>query len=147
MKVYLSGPIAGLSYEEASAWRNELTDQFQAAGIQTIDPLRRRMFAYTGDKDTTPNEIVTRDLQDVRTSDLVFIWLPRMSIGTICELWESYRLQKPVVLVTSEAAIATHPWVQVAATRVFANKDTAVEYILRRWHDAPDPERYVPEKF
>ena len=140
MKVYLSGGIAGLTYEEANKWRVDVTERLERVGIQTINPLRRRMFYGTCDnsEDFTPNEIVTRDLQDVRDADLVLIYLPksdRFSVGTICELWEAHRLQRPIILVSDDPRYTKHPWVLVACTRIFAEMVPALKYLMVRWAD------------
>jgi nucleoside 2-deoxyribosyltransferase len=149
MKVYLSGRIAGLTYGEANEWRDKVTDEFESCGIKTLNPLRRRLFFHADDeKDVTPNEIVTRDLQDVRDCDLVFVYLPKsdhFSVGTICELWEAYRLQKPIVLVSDDLRYHKHPWILVACTRIFGSIPDAIEYIVTRWNDTN--ENMLPEKW
>ena len=142
MKVYLSGPIAGLTFDEANGWRQEVTDAFAKVGITTLNPLRRRMFFNADDEDaanSAPNEIVQRDVGDVRAADLTLIYWTGMSLGTACELWECHREGKPVILVSSDPRITKHPWVQVCATRVFDNLREAVKYICVRWNDM-DPD-------
>jgi len=149
MKVYLSGGIAGLTYDEANAWRVDVTERLERVGIHTINPLRRRMF-YNADheEDITPNEIVTRDLQDVRDANLLLVYLPqsdRFSVGTTCEIWEAYRLQKPVILVSDDPRYTKHPWILVAATRVFTEMDAALKYLMVRWADMD--EESLPERW
>ena len=139
MKVYLSGQIAGLTFDEANEWRQQVADAFATVGIETLNPLRRRMFFNADEEDFSPNEIVQRDLTDLRSSDLVLINWSSMSIGTACELWECYRSGKPVILVSSDPRITKHPWVQVCATRIFANLAEAIKYICIRWADM-DPD-------
>jgi len=138
MKVYLSGRILGLTYDEANNWRAEVADGFEAVGIGTINPLRRRVFFTAGDEDYTPNEIVTRDVQDVRDADLILVYLPystEFSTGTICEIWEAYRQGKPIVLVSDDERLTKHPWLLVAVTRMFPDFKSAVKYIVTRWAD------------
>ena len=139
MKVYLSGPIAGLTFDEANEWRQQVADVFAKVGIETLNPLRRRMFFNADEEDVSPNEIVQRDLADVRASDLVLINWSSMSIGTACELWECYRSGKPAILVSSDPRITKHPWVQVCATRIFGDLAEAIKYICIRWNDM-DPD-------
>lgn len=140
MIVYLSGSIAGLTYDEANEWRQRVTDAFSRVGIETANPLRRRMFFSTNDEETgSPNEVVQRDISDLRRCDLTIINWTGPSIGTICELWECYRTGKPVILVTSDPAVITHPWIRVAVTRIFPDLESAIKHICVRWADI-DPE-------
>ena len=149
LKVYLSGGIAGLTYDEANAWRVDVTERLERVGIQTINPLRRRMFFEASDEeDITPNEIVTRDIQDVRDADLILVYLPiseRFSVGTVCEIWEAYRLQKPIILVSDDPRYVKHPWMVVAITRIFGDLAPALKYLMVRWADMD--EDMLPEKW
>ena len=144
MRVYLSGPIAGLTFDEANEWRQKVADAFAIVGIETLNPLRRRMFFNADEEDISPNEIVQRDLTDIRASDLVLIhWSSMSSIDTACELWECYRSGKPAILVSSDPRVTKHPWVQVCATRIFGDLAEAIKYICVRWADM-DPNG-IPE--
>lgn len=149
MRCYLSGPIAGLTYEEANAWRQDVEDKFIAAGVRTINPLRGRFFAHADDEAFDPNEIVFRDLKDVQDCDIMLVNMRRQdrpSIGTICEIWHAYAvLHKPTILVTDDERFVNHPWIKVAVTKIFPTLDAAVKYIIERWND--DDEAVVPEKF
>ena len=149
MRVYLSGPIAGLTYDEANAWRQDVEDKFALSGVKTINPLRGRFFSHADDETFDANEIVFRDLKDVQDCDLMLVSMPkqdRPSIGTICEIWHAYAvLHKPTILVTDDERFTKHPWIKVAVTKIFSSMDDAVKYIVERWTD--DDDRFVPERF
>lgn len=134
MKVYLSGTIAGLSFEEANKWRSEVTEKLRDFGIQTLNPLRGRMFLQSDDEDLSPNEVVHRDLSDLRNCDLVLAVMEYPSVGTIMEIWQTYFVEKkPVILVSMNTHYVRHPWMRVACTKMFRTLDEAVEYIVTRW--------------
>jgi len=138
MKVYLSGGIGGLTFEEANKWRSEATEQLREFGIQVLNPLRGRMFEaeVIDNADFNPNELVHRDLRDMRQCDLVLARLDVPSIGTTMEIWHTYFVEhKPVILVSNNRNIQNHPWIQVACTKVFDKQDKAIEYIVTRWAD------------
>ena len=139
MKVYLSGGIAGMTFEEANSWRTEVTEKLREFGIQAINPLRGRMFVHSGEEEFNPNEIVGRDLRDIRAADLVLVYIPRterFSIGTTCEMWHTYYTEhKPLILVSDDPRYTGHPWVQVMTTKVFEKMEPAVQYIVERWAD------------
>lgn len=42
--VYLAGPISGLSYGEATGWRQEVRDQLLRSGIKAASPLRAKVY-------------------------------------------------------------------------------------------------------
>ena len=42
--VYLAGPISGLSYGEATDWRQEVQAQLQRCGIHALSPLRAKVY-------------------------------------------------------------------------------------------------------
>ena len=137
MKVYLSGRIAGLSFEEANAWRSDVTEKLRGLGVQAINPLRGRMFFNGDDSHENHNELVQRDLHDIRMADIVLVYLPtsdRLSVGTAMETWHAYYCEhKPVVLVSDDPRYLNHPWMQVACTKMFSTLDKTIEYIAMRW--------------
>jgi nucleoside 2-deoxyribosyltransferase len=118
MKVYLAGPITGLSYGEATDWR----ELFCIEGIEPLSPMRAK--SYLSQYETIPDSvntplssprgIVARDHWDVRRCDLVFANLlgaTRISIGTMIELGWASAYGKPIVLVMESNNIHQHAMV------------------------------------
>lgn len=127
-KVYLAGPISGLTYDEAESWRTKVRGRLPSA-VRWYSPLRnQQQFRDVGSLSPTTynNEsplaskhgIMSRDAWDVKTSDLVFCNLlgaKSVSIGTVMELGMAYAWQKPVVLVMEpnnvhEHVMIDHAW-------------------------------------
>ena len=68
--IYLAG--TGRKGDEfASGWRREAEKKFWDMGIKTLDPFRNKDLSEKCEI-YNPNEIVVRDLWDIRRSDLVF---------------------------------------------------------------------------
>ena len=68
-KVFLCGPIRGLSREESLGWRNKASKILEGE-FDVIHALRGRE-----DKEsfTDPRAVVIRDLNDIRGSDLILV--------------------------------------------------------------------------
>lgn len=136
MKIYLSGTIAGLTFEEANKWRSEVTEKLRDFGIQTLNPLRGRMFVNSDEEGRDPYEIVQRDLRDLRDCDFVLAYMDSPSVGTSMEIMQAYSVEKKsVVLVSGNSKLLDHPWLRVTCTSMFETLDKAIEYIITRWAD------------
>lgn len=120
--VYLAGPISGLTWNEATDWRQEVSNQLLRGGIKAISPLRAKVYLrecgpikdhYT-DNDidvaaftnmSTPRGITTRDKFDCTRCSVIFVNLlgtTKVSIGTMIELGWANAHNIPVVLVIEE---------------------------------------------
>lgn len=119
MKVYLAGPISGLTYGDAIDWREQATIELARANIVAFSPMRFKKFLDDGNEihsGNYPNPlgttrgIMTRDFFDVNRADLIFVnflGTKSISIGTVMEVAWAYQLRKPVVI----AAEANNPHV------------------------------------
>jgi nucleoside 2-deoxyribosyltransferase len=131
--VYLAGPISGCNYGEAVDWRQHVSGLF-LPGIKGISPMRLKdwckklkaikdvkQYAKIADEDDflisgESHAINTRDMFDVRTCDMLYIYLPKeltdktgLSAGTVKEIGYAARDRKPMVLVTDDKKLAGHP--------------------------------------
>jgi hypothetical protein len=108
-KVYLAGPIAGLTFDGAQDWRDEVTEML-ASEIACYSPLRNKQFlrnsgvitqtAYANPM-ASDRGIMTRDHFDCQTSDAIFVNLlgaERVTIGTVMEIAWGFAYRKPVVV-------------------------------------------------
>ena len=128
--IYLAGPIGGCSYDEATDWRDEIVTLL-SPGIVGISPMRIKewcknipeilvdgyekaagpQFLISGES----HAIRTRDYYDVGHCDMIFAYLPkflnerRPSWGTAIEIGWASAQRKPIVLVTDDDYLATHP--------------------------------------
>lgn len=116
MKVYLAGPISGLTYDQGQDWRVQAIDGLKKRGLTGYSPLRAKEYLKTQGvleqsyllRDqpvsclSTDRGITTRDHWDVKTSDAVLFNLlgaTRVSIGTCIEFGWASAYHKLIVLV------------------------------------------------
>ena len=118
-KVYLAGPITGLSFDGASNWREAVISSLPSH-IIGLSPLRGKEYLEkeTALKDSydmhalsTKKAIVTRDRFDATRCDVLFVNLlgaKTVSIGTVMEIaWaDAHRI--PIIVVMEEGNIHTH---------------------------------------
>lgn len=118
--VYLAGPIEGLTYSDATAWRGYAKTELDKYGIVGLSPMRAKAFlrdgknisdsygqtklAATEEQLALSNDkgITTRDRMDIMRSDLVLMNLlgaRTVSIGTMIEAGWSDAYQIPIILV------------------------------------------------
>lgn len=122
-KVYLAGPITGLSFDKATDWRNEVVDKLVAVGIDAFSPLRAKAYLsgvnaiadhYPESVLSSRKGITNRDRFDVMQCDVLFanmLGATKASIGTAIELGWADAFRKPIVLVMEEGNIHDHAMV------------------------------------
>lgn len=126
-KVYLAGPIAGLTYDGAQEWRHVAQKELARSGIDGYSPLRCKQYLRgTGvivnsnysHPLSTDRGIMTRDYWDCKTSDVILAYLlgaENVSQGTDMEMAWAYAYRKPLVVVMEENGNPhDHPMVRVA---------------------------------
>lgn len=122
--IYLCGPIAGLSYAEATEWRGEATDYLTAMGLEVYDPMRgkEKVKEAFGDRAIPHNhqsfeDPFKRDMHDLAWCDYVFVYfpLPAPSVGSLVEIGVAYGWGKHIIVVTPEPEFA-HPFIKGVAT-------------------------------
>jgi nucleoside 2-deoxyribosyltransferase len=118
--VYLAGPITGLSFGEATDWREYAIQQLSAAGIDAFSPLRAKTYLkqesnladqYSFNPLSTAHGIVTRDLFDAMGRDLLlvnFLGATKVSIGTVMEIAWADACRKPIVIAMEPGKVNPH---------------------------------------
>jgi hypothetical protein len=143
--VYLSGGIAGLTYEEATVARNLAKQQLADRGWDSLDPMRGKEILSSlkeiDEKEATrllgvtPAAIIQRDFDDVRRADAVLVLSgDRASWGTAFE-WAiaHFLLHKPIVVVCGRnSPTRYHPWCAQMAAYFAETVDEAIDF-LDRW--------------
>jgi nucleoside 2-deoxyribosyltransferase len=142
-KVYLAGPIAGLTDNAARGWRDSVKEALWKHGIIGISPLRCEKPANGKTFDDGPQldpnfsrEILAKNTYDVKNCDVTLAYLPvpgvgqRHSYGTMWEVGATRILNKPVFIVTNDPVIAKHPLFGGVADWVYDDMDKAVERII-----------------
>lgn len=142
-KVYLSGPIAGLTFDEGEGWRATVTKQLAEFGIEGLSPLRGKEF-LRGDKPIGTKTvhghplaldagITTRDRFDTMRCDFMLVNLlgaAKVSIGTMIELGWADAARVPIVLAMSPISLHNHPIVRGVAGYITDDLDEAVDIVL-----------------
>lgn len=127
-KVYLSGPISGLTYEDCTDWREYASKWLAEFGIEGLSPMRGKEYlkgqgriedgsaAVLSNFMSQDAAIVTRDRWDTTRADFMLCNLlgaERVSVGTIVELGWADMARVPVVLVMEPTGnIHEHPFVR-----------------------------------
>ena len=125
MKVYLAGPISGLTYDGAQEWREEFRQKIDQR-IQCYSPLRGKEYltmrgklegSYDEFPLSTDQGITTRDRFDCMGSDLVVFNLlgakERVSIGTMIELgWADASRNPAILIMEKKGNVHDHPMVR-----------------------------------
>lgn len=137
-KIYLAGPISGLTFEGAQDWRTEFSNGISSE-IQCYSPLRGKDYlkmrgplegSYDEFPLSTDQGITARDRFDCMGSDLVVFNLlgaSRISIGTMIELGWADAARNPAILIMEKTGNPhEHPMVRLTTQfRVGNLKDAA----------------------
>ena|SRR3990167_2407105 len=112
-RLYLSGPLAGISYDEAVDWRKYVASKL-ASDIVTLSPMRGKSYLskektlvnykYENSILSNSRAITTRDRNDVMNCDMVlvnFLGAKTISIGSVIEIGWADSFRKPVVMVAN----------------------------------------------
>jgi len=117
--VYLAGPIFGMSYVNATKWRNEASEILKDAGYSVYNPMSNKEHLKDEDFITTDplkaaRQIVEEDLWRVRNSDILLVNMngDNMSIGTMFEIGYARALNKMLIIVAdNDSVYATHDFI------------------------------------
>lgn len=146
MKVYLAGPILGMTPEAAYAWRYETSDSLREAGYNVFIPkptgCKVEDGVYVEDLEEGANveDIFYEDYGELLTCGSVlanFLGAERVSIGTLIELTLAYELGKEVLVVTDLGNVNNHPFMSLLADYIFMSTSDAIKFLVesaeRRW--------------
>lgn len=128
LAVYLSGAVNGITWQQATDWRNHAVEVLESAGYTVINPLRER--AAT---EVTSRDIVNRDLRDITCSDIVLVEMDHAGIpyiGTAMEIRYAWEREKEIIL-WGMANHSSH-WLAYHASRWFDTLDDALQYLVER---------------
>lgn len=124
-KVYLAGPISGLTYDQSELWRDRFRHIVEPQ-IECYSPLRAKdylrhhgvleqsyeMHALSGDR-----AIMARDFWDCTRVDVVvanLIPCKRVSIGTVMEIAWAFHARRPLICIMDPENIHDHPMIREA---------------------------------
>ncbi len=134
MKIYLAGPISGLSYDEACNWRLDVKKALHHV-YEIIDPMRGKSYLSEEQaiKESYPNTITSggkaiykRDRQDVKRCDIILVYLPKncKTVGTFVEIGLADAWDKFIIIIGNP----THPFLTENSIQV-SSIEEAVEFL------------------
>lgn len=133
VKIYLSGGMGNLSFEEQSKWRSQLIDAITYNYDCEKKPLFFNPVNYYNFKEVryrSEREVMEFDLSNLRNSNLVIVnFNDPKSIGTAMELMLAKERNIPIIGFGVDEQIV-HPWLLECCTRVCQSLREAVEHIV-----------------
>ena len=141
-KIYVAGPISGMSYDEVQKYFKTTSHKLEQLGYDVLTPmigksaLRTELKLRTKDYTypiSTNHAIFGRDQWMVRQSDIILCNLEnsgeRVSIGSMMELAWASMLGKHIIVVLPKNNIHQHAFVLEAADIIYETYDEALEYL------------------
>ncbi len=145
MRVYMCGPMTGLTLDEAVALRKPAMEALAECGVECLSPLRGKNLAPDLRADVikakgyesvlvTDKAIVSRDRNDVLRCDVVladFRGAGRVSIGSCVEFGWADAFRKPIVTVMDKDGNPhDHGFIHQLSTYVVHDMDEAVQLVI-----------------
>lgn len=134
LKIYLSGGMSNLSYEDRTKWRNQIKNALKYEDYdyekkcRIFDPTM--YFDIDNPTHQSEREAMNFDLNALRKSDLVIVnFNDPKSIGTAMELMLAYELRIPIIGICTEEKIL-HPWLLECVDRMCGSTRECVNYVI-----------------
>lgn len=142
--VYLAGPIAGCTADEAQDWRHRVAADLPT-GFVGVNPLRCEPCigevyenVYDDSKFGSPNAIFAKNWYDLHRCDWILAYMPKqarqqkgLSIGTLFEIaWATHANRKPLILVTDDEKLSTHPLIKAQVRWILTTFEDAYQVLL-----------------
>lgn len=143
-KVYLAGPISGLTWNETETWRDNFRRQLLDVSPHIVgySPLRdkdKEMLvgpiadSYEDTLFSSQRAIMSRDFFDVKTSDAIVANLSEaktVSMGTVMEIAWAYQLRIPVIIICEpDNKVHDHSMIREAANWWVHDVNTALQVV------------------
>lgn len=154
-RVYLAGPITGLTYDGATDWREEVINALWPR-VVGVSPMRGKSYLAKlsviedavkqqasiggtsedlyklGNVMSSPQGITGRDRNDVMHADAVLMNLlgaTRVSIGTMIEAGWADAFRKPLVVVREPDNLHAHGMLDAMATYTVSTLDEGIHLV------------------
>ena len=133
-KIYLSGGMGNLSFEQQTKWRKAVMDEIRYGDY---DCQKKPLFFnpvdyynFEEERHKTEREVMEFDLHNLRNSDLVIVnFNDEKSLGTAMELILAKELHIPVVGINTDKK-QLHPWLTECCGRMCESLREAVDYTI-----------------
>lgn len=133
VKIYLSGAMGSLSYEEQSKWRKQIINAITYNYDCEKKPIFFNPVDYYNFEEVrykTQREIMNFDLNGLRNSNLVIVnFNDPSSLGTCAELAIAYDMKIPIIGINKDKK-ELHPWLECFCDRMCESIKEAVEYVV-----------------
>lgn len=133
VRIYLSGGMGNLSFEEQSRWRQRVQDAIKfnydcekkAIFFNPVD-----YYNFEEERHKSEKEIFEFDLYNLRNSDLLIVnFNDEKSIGTAMELILAKELNIPVIGLNKDKK-ELHPWLVECCTRICDDIRECVSHVV-----------------
>lgn len=134
VKIYLSGAMGSVSFEEQSKWRKQVIEAIKfgdydyekkPAFFNPVD-----YFNFKEARHKTEREVMEFDLNALRNSNLVIVnFNDPASLGTCSELAIAYEMKIPIIGINKDGKVL-HPWLESFCNRMCSSIKEAVEYTV-----------------
>lgn len=133
VKIYLSGGMGNLSYEEQRKWRSQIIKEIKINCHCEKKPIFFNpvdYYNFTEVRHKSEREVMEFDLNALRNSDLVIVnFNDPNSIGTCSELAIAKELHIPIIGINKDG-VELHPWLVEFTTRMCDSLREAVEHVV-----------------
>lgn len=138
LKVYLAGPITGLTHDGCTDWREKAAAALNSDSVEALTPMRGKAFLKERGEITSGSYenpvasskgVTRRDMFDTLRATCLFVNLlgaKRVSIGTVMELAWAYQKQIPTVVLMEKDNVHRHLMVDEACTYIVQDFDEAI---------------------
>lgn len=134
VKIYLSGGMGNLTFEEQSKWRKQIINAIQYGDYHYekkpifFNPVD--YYNFTDVRYKSEREVMEFDLNALRHSDLVVVnFNDPKSLSTCAELAIAKELHIPVIGINKDK-LELHPWLVEFTTRMCDDIREAVEHVV-----------------
>jgi len=158
--IYLAGPISFA--EDLQDYRRQLTEGLAKISpkFKIHDPWEREQVAVhetkselemagIEEKKAAAEDIITKDLEDIASCDMVLAYMFRIGVGTSMEIfWCSRILGKPVIAVYQPAEEGAGPvplWLLGHANLVFQSKRGLYSWVRKALEEIDESEQEKPQ--
>jgi nucleoside 2-deoxyribosyltransferase len=134
VRIYLSGGMGNLSFDEQSKWRRQVIDAIKFNGYDYekkpifFNPVD--FYNFTEVRYRSEREVMEFDLNALRRSDLVIVnFNDPKSIGTCAELAIAYDMKIPIIGINKDG-LELHPWLECFCNRMCDDIREAVSHVV-----------------
>lgn len=134
VRIYLSGGMGSLSFEEQSKWRSQVVNAIKFGDYHCekkpvfFNPVN--YYNFEEERHKSEREIMNFDLIALRKSDLVIVnFNDPKSIGTAMEMMLGHEMRIPILGLNKDNK-EIHPWLECCCDRIFSNMRDLVEYVV-----------------